>query len=195
MEVSWPSLMEAMYACRRCQLCQYRTFVVPGEGTRQAQVMLVGEGPGAQEDTTGRPFVGAAGKLLDKMLSSIGLTREEVYIANVVKCRPPDNRTPTEDEARACLPYLRGQFALIRPQIIVCLGATSAKSLIRPDFRIMRERGQWIEKKGVWLMPTYHPAALLRDEAKKRDAWTDFKAVRDKIAQLRDTGAAVESEE
>lgn len=184
MRVSWPELMAEIQGCTRCLLWEKRTFVVPGEGDLHARLMLIGEGPGAQEDATGRPFVGAAGQLLDKMLAAIGLAREQVYIANIVKCRPPQNRVPAPDEAQACLAHLRAQVALIRPQVIVCLGATSARYVIGEDCRITRDRGQWIERKGVWIMPTFHPAALLRDESKKRPAWADFKAVRDKLAEL-----------
>lgn len=184
MRVSWPELMKEIQLCTRCPLCQERLFVVPGEGNLHARLMLIGEGPGAQENQTGRPFVGAAGQLLDKMLAAIGLSREEVYIANVVKCRPPQNRVPAPDEANACLAHLRAQVALIRPQVIVCLGATSARYVIGEECRITRDRGTWVEKKGVWIMPTFHPAALLRDESKKRPAWEDFKAVRDKLSEL-----------
>ena len=188
MRVSWPELMAEIQGCTCCPLWEKRTFVVPGEGDLHARLMLIGEGPGAQEDATGRPFVGAAGQLLDKMLAAIGLAREQVYIANIVKCRPPQNRVPAPDEAQACLGHLRAQVALIRPQVIVCLGATSARYVIGEDCRITRDRGQWIERKGVWIMPTFHPAALLRDESKKRPAWEDFKAVRDKLAELEGSG-------
>ena len=133
---------------------------------------------------SGRPFVGRAGQLLDKMIGAIGFRREEVYIANVVKCRPPNNRTPEESEADACLPYLRVQFALIRPKIIVCLGATAAKYIYDPNVRITRDRGVWKEKKGVWILPTYHPAALLRDESKKREAWEDMQKLKQKYDEI-----------
>ena len=155
-----------------------------GEGNPRALVMLVGEGPGHDEDISGRPFVGPAGKLLDRMLASVGFSREEVYIANVVKCRPPNNRNPEEDEAEACLPFLRAQYALIRPRIVVCLGSVATRYLYDPDARITRVRGVFKEKGGTWFLPTYHPAALLRDESKKRDAWEDMKALRRKYAEL-----------
>lgn len=183
MELTWDTLLGAIATCRRCQLCERRTNVVPGEGDRDAALMLIGEGPGAQEDAQGRPFVGAAGQLLDKMLAAIDLRREQVYIANVVKCRPPGNRTPLPNECEACLPYLRAQVKLIAPRIIVCLGATAARTIIAPDIRITRERGVWTERKGFWLMPTYHPAALLRDPAKKKEAWLDMQAIRDKLRE------------
>ena len=125
---------------------------MPGEGNRQADLMFVGEGPGAQEDERGRPFVGAAGMLLDKMIAAIGMSRQDVYIANIVKCRPPRNRVPSDEEAFACLPYLRTQTAYIRPKIIVCLGATAARYIIDPSVRITRDRGQWVERKGFWLI-------------------------------------------
>ena len=148
------------------------------------KLMFIGEGPGADEDLQGLAFVGAAGQLLTKMIAAMGMTREEVYICNIVKCRPPRNRVPEAEEAAACLPYLRQQVALVRPKVIVLLGSTAAKTLIREDFRITREHGRWIERKGVWFMPTYHPAALLRDESKKREAWNDLKLVMAKLKEL-----------
>lgn len=184
MRADWNSLYEEMYACEKCELCRGRSHVVPGEGNPHARVMFVGEGPGRDEDLSGRPFVGPAGRLLDKMLAAISLTREEVFIANVVKCRPPNNRTPLEHEAEACLPYLRAQFTLIRPEILVCLGATAARCLYDSEVRITRDRGKWISKKGVWILPTYHPAALLRDPAKKKEAWADLQSLREKMDAL-----------
>lgn len=180
----WDELFNAVRGCRRCPLCQYRTNVVPGEGNRNASLMFIGEGPGRDEDLSGRPFVGAAGQLLDKMIAAIGIKREDVYIANIVKCRPPGNRVPKEEEAKACIPYLRRQVYLIRPKVIVCLGATALRYVIDPEARITRVRGQWVERKGYWLIPTYHPAALLRDPAKKYEAWEDFKKIRDKLKEL-----------
>ena len=171
-------------SCRKCPLAETRHHVVFGEGARDAEVMLIGEGPGEQEDRQGLAFVGPAGQLLTRMLAAISLPRDRVYICNVVKCRPPQNRTPFPEEAAACLPYLREQVALVRPQVIVLLGATAAKTLLRPDFRITREHGQWEERKGVWFLPTYHPAALLRDESKKRDAWHDLQLVMAKLKDL-----------
>lgn len=186
MQVTWEQLEEAIRCCERCGLCRGRRNAVPGEGNREADVMLIGEGPGQVEDETGRPFVGPAGQLLDKMLAAIGHGREDVYIANVVKCRPPGNRVPLPEEAQACLPYLRAQFLLVRPKILVCLGSTAARSIIRPDIRITRERGQWVQRKGVWMLPTYHPSALLRDQTgeKKREAWADLKALRAKEEEI-----------
>lgn len=147
-------------------------------------VMLVGEGPGGEEDRQGRPFVGPAGQLLDRMLAAIDISREDVYIANVVKCRPPGNRNPEPAEAYACLPLLRGQYALVRPKIVVCLGAVAMRYLFDPEGRITKVRGQWKEKNGVFFLCTYHPAALLRDESKKREAWQDMLSLRDKIREL-----------
>ena len=184
MLVSWPTLTEEITRCQKCRLCAGRTYPVPGEGNPHARLMFIGEGPGRDEDQTGRPFVGRAGQLLDKMIGAIGLSREEVFIANVVKCRPPQNRAPEADEVAACMPYLRAQVGLIRPQVIVLLGSSSLGAILGPDHRITRERGAWIERKGVWFMPTFHPAALLRDESKKRPVWEDLKKVRDKLQEL-----------
>lgn len=184
MNTSWPTLTEEVFSCEKCRLCQNRQNVVLGEGNLHASLMFIGEGPGAQEDATGRPFVGAAGQLLDKMLAAIGMTREQVYICNIVKCRPPQNRVPEPDERAACMGYLRQQVALVRPKIIVCLGSTPARALLGDEIRITRDRGVWHLKKGVWFMPTFHPAALLRDLDKKRPAWEDFKAIRDKLIEL-----------
>ena len=155
-----------------------------GEGDLLAPLMFIGEGPGQQEDETGRPFVGAAGHLLDRMLAANGLRREQVYICNIVKCRPPQNRVPEADERAACMDYLRQQVALVRPKVIVCLGSTPTRALLGEQMRISRDRGVWQLKKGVWFMPTYHPAALLRDADKKRPAWADFQAIRDKLIEL-----------
>ena len=184
MLVSWPTLTEEITRCQKCRLCAGRTYPVPGEGNPHARLMFIGEGPGRDEDQTGRPFVGRAGQLLDKMIGAIGLSREEVFIANVVKCRPPQNRATEADEVAACMPYLRAQVGLIRPQVIVLLGSSALGAILGPDHRITRERGAWIERKGVWFMPTFHPAALLRDESKKRPVWEDLKKVRDKLQEL-----------
>ncbi|GAV22809.1 uracil-DNA glycosylase [Carboxydothermus pertinax] len=173
------TLYEEALACQRCNLRAHAQRVVFGEGNENALLMLVGEGPGAEEDRQGRPFVGAAGELLNKILEAAGISREEVYIGNVVKCRPPNNRVPTKDEVAACRQFLDRQIELIKPKIIVCLGATAAQALIGPEVRITKIRGLWHEKGDIKIMPTYHPAALLRDPAKKRPTWEDFKAVRD----------------
>lgn len=146
--------------------------------------MFIGEGPGQVEDEQGLAFVGPAGQLLTRMLQAISLPRERVYICNIVKCRPPRNRTPLPEEAEACMLHLRMQTALVRPKVIVLLGATAARYTLGPEVRITRDRGVWTERKGVWMMPTYHPSALLRDESKKKDAWQDMKSLRDKLISL-----------
>ena len=185
-EVSLEEIRAVMGDCRLCELCQTRTNIVFGVGNPHARVMFVGEAPGRNEDLQGEPFVGRAGENLNAILSLAGLTRDEIYIANVLKCRPPGNRVPLPEEAQACLPYLRAQFLLIKPKILVCLGSTAARNIIRSDIRITRERGQWTQRKGVWMLPTYHPSALLRDQtgAKKREAWEDLKALRAKELEL-----------
>ena len=184
MTISWAELMEHIAACQACDLRAGCNNVVPGEGDPHAMVMFIGEGPGADEDKLGRPFVGRAGELLTKMIHAIGLERTNTYICNVVKCRPPKNRTPLPEEMDACKGFLRAQVALVRPKIIVLLGSTAGKAVLGDQFRVTRDRGKWVEKKGVWFMPTYHPSALLRDETLKRPAWEDFKAVREKIREL-----------
>ncbi|MBQ2753513.1 MAG: uracil-DNA glycosylase [Firmicutes bacterium] len=185
---SWEILEGAVHNCKKCRLWEVRTNVVIGRGNPESDIMFIGEGPGQQEDLTGKAFVGAAGKLLDKMLESVGLSDESVYIANIVKCRPPGNRDPLEDEKEACMNYLRYQLGLVKPKIIVCLGRIAATSIISPDFKITRQRGQWIERKGYYIMATYHPSALLRDESKKRPAWEDFKAIKAKYTELKERG-------
>ena len=182
----WEQIELLIRNCRRCGLCKQRQNIVLGEGNRVADVMLVGEGPGADEDAQGRPFVGKAGQLLDKMFSAIDMRREDLYITNVVKCRPPGNRTPLDEEALACLPVLRMQYRLIRPKIVVCLGATATRYLYDPEARITRVHGTWIEKNGTLFLPTYHPAALLRDESKKKDAWQDLKSIALKYSALQE---------
>jgi DNA polymerase len=183
-EITWELFERQVEACRLCPLWQHILHKVPGQGDRNAPLMLIGEGPGQTEDEEGLAFVGAAGQLLTRMLEAIQLPRERVYICNVVKCRPPYNRVPTQEEAEACRIHLRMQTWLIRPKVIVLLGSTAAKNLLNPDIRITRERGQWTERKGVWIMPTYHPSALLRDESKKPQAWEDMKSLRAKLMEL-----------
>lgn len=186
MQASWGEFKAALSECTRCGLHKGRTHVVPGEGDVHARLMFIGEGPGRDEDLQGRPFVGASGQLLTRMIQAMELTREAVYIANIVKCRPPGNRNPLPEEIAACLPYLRMQFALVRPQIIVLLGSVALQALLGAEYRITRCRGQWIQKKGVWIMPTYHPAALLHDVGKKRDVWADLQQVMQRLRQLQD---------
>ena len=181
---TWEALERECKSCRECSLCETRKNVVFGVGSREAEVLFIGEGPGANEDEQGEPFVGRAGKLLDDMLAIIGLKRENVYIANIVKCRPPGNRDPLGVEQDACIGYLRRQTALLRPKIIVCLGRIAAMKLIREDFKISREHGQWFEKGGVRMMAVYHPAALLRDPRRRPEAFDDFKALQAKIREV-----------
>ena len=186
--LDWENLERTCMNCTNCGLCQTRHSVVFGVGPRNADVMFIGEGPGEQEDLKGEPFVGPAGRLLDDMLSIIDLSRENGYIANIVKCRPPRNRDPLETEQEACIGYLRNQVALIRPKIIVCLGRISAQKLIDPSFRITRQHGQWVERNGIWMSATFHPSALLRDVSKRPEAFDDLMSLR---AKIRETGARV----
>ena len=181
---TWEELKNACLNCSRCQLCQGRNNVVFGVGNRNADIMLIGEGPGEQEDLQGEPFVGPAGKLLDDMMSIIDLDRTKMYIANIVKCRPPHNRDPFEEEQEACFDYLAQQIALIQPKIIVCLGRISAKKLIDPAYRITREHGSWICQNGIWMTAIYHPSALLRDLSKRPETFEDLLAIRAKMQEL-----------
>ena len=183
--MEWKELQSQCMACTRCGLCQTRHHVVFGFGNPDADVMFIGEGPGEQEDLRGEPFVGPAGMLLDDMLSIIDLDRKtNCYIANIVKCRPPHNRDPEDAEQEACIGYLRSQIALVNPKIIVCLGRIAARQLIDRDFRITRQRGQWIQKDGIWMMAIYHPSALLRDVGKRPETFDDLISLREKIRQL-----------
>ena len=182
--LDWLELEKACQNCTACDLARNRTNLVFGVGKKDADILFIGEGPGEQEDLKGEPFVGPAGKLLDDMLSIIDLDRTNCYIANIVKCRPPDNRDPLETEQDACIGYLRNQVALIRPKIIVCLGRVAAKRIIREDYRITREHGQWVEKNGVWMTAFYHPSALLRDVSKRPEAFDDLISLRNKCREL-----------
>ena len=182
--MDWGELEQTCQQCNRCALCETRKNVVFGVGYRNADIMFVGEGPGEQEDLKGEPFVGPAGKLLDDMLSIIDLDRSNIYIANIVKCRPPRNRDPLEEEQTACLDYLRQQVSLVKPKIIVCLGRIAATRLIRPDFRITREHGTWTERNGILMTAIYHPSALLRDVTKRPDTFDDLLAIRDKLKSM-----------
>lgn len=171
-------------SCTACGLSKTRQNTVPGEGNPDSpDVMFIGEGPGTDEDEQGRPFVGKAGKLLDKMIAAMGYRREDVFIANIVKCRPPNNRVPAEDEMKACMPYLNAQIELIKPKIIVALGKTSVEGLLKRKVAITRFRGTWSELNGIPFMPTYHPAFLLRSPDRKGEAWTDLKAVLAKLGK------------
>ena len=180
----WDALYEECIHCQKCGLAETRTNVVFGEGARDAEVMFIGEGPGEQEDRTGRPFVGRAGQLLDDMLAMIDLKREKVFIGNMVKCRPPQNRDPLNIEQEACIGYLRNQVALLKPKIIVCLGRIAAMKLIKEDFKITREHGQWTEKAGVWMMAMYHPSALLRHPRTRPESFEDLKSLQAKIREV-----------
>ena len=183
-EMTWELFHQQVEACGLCPLHEGILHKVPGQGDEHAPLMLIGEGPGQVEDEEGLAFVGPAGQLLTRMLAAISLPRDRVYICNIVKCRPPNNRVPEIAEAEACRLHLRNQFALVRPKVIVLLGSTAAKSILGPEIRITRDRGRWYERKGVWFMPTYHPSALLRDPAKKREAWEDMQRLRDKLMEL-----------
>ena len=183
--MDWNALEQTCVGCQRCALADGRHNVVFGVGSRDAEVMFVGEGPGENEDLQGEPFVGRAGKLLDDMLELIDLDRKKnVYIANIVKCRPPHNRDPLNTEQDACIGYLRNQVALLKPKIIVCLGRIAAMRLIREDYRITREHGQWVEKAGVAMTALYHPAAILRDPGKRPETFDDLKSLQAKIRQV-----------
>lgn len=183
--LNWDGLKSVCADCTRCGLCETRHNVVFGVGKEDADIMFVGEGPGEQEDLKGQPFVGPAGKLLDDMLCIIDLSREtNCYIANIVKCRPPQNRDPLPAESEACMPWLREQFRLLHPKIVVCLGRVAAQRMIRQDFSVTREHGQIIEKGGILFMGTFHPAALLRQPQNKPEAFADFTVLRDTIAAV-----------
>lgn len=171
------SVAKSVAACQRCSLHADRTNPVPGVGCLRPDVMFIGEAPGADEDVQGLPFVGRAGQLLTKMIEAMGYRRDEVFIANILKCRPPGNRQPTPQEMELCMPFLRRQIALVRPKVLVALGATATQGLLHTDQRIGQLRGQWMEFEGIPLMPTFHPAYLLRLPAVKRDAWADLQLV------------------
>lgn len=181
---SWDELEKSIINCQKCKLCNGRTNIVFGIGNKNADIMFIGEGPGADEDRLGEPFVGRAGKLMNLAFDAIGLKREEVYIANIVKCRPPSNRNPEDDEAAACLNYLRNQVILVKPKIIVLLGSVALRNILGKEYKITTSRGNWIEYKGIYYMPTWHPAALLRDETKKIDFINDLKQILDKQKEI-----------
>ena len=182
---NWEELEKVVKQCRKCRLCETRKNVVFGVGNREADIMFIGEGPGADEDAQGEPFVGKAGKLMNMAFDMLGIKREEVYIANIVKCRPPNNRNPQDDEAESCLDYLRNQVILIKPKIIVLLGSVALKNVLGKEYGITASIThfkrlfirKWLERKGILYMPTWHPAALLRDENKKIDFIKDLKQV------------------
>jgi DNA polymerase len=181
--MNWDELQQKCEKCEKCELCKTRTNCVFGTGNRKADLLFVGEAPGEQEDLSGVPFVGRAGQLLDKFLYAVDIDREDVYIANILKCRPPKNRDPLPEEEDACIEYLREQVALIDPKVIVCLGRISAMRLIKPDFKITKEHGQWFKKGNYLMTAVYHPAALLRDPRKKEDMLEDMKRIKEKLLE------------
>ena len=178
---NWEDLEKSIIDCKKCKLCENRTNIVFGCGNKDADIMFIGEGPGADEDAQGIPFVGKAGKLMDEAFKGLGIDREKVYIANIVKCRPPSNRDPQEDETQACLNYLRNQVVLVKPKIIVLLGRIALQNILGKECSITNMRGKWVKKKGIMYMPTWHPAALLRDETKKIDFVEDLKQVVERL--------------
>lgn len=167
--------------CKKCGLCETRTNSVFGTGNAEAELMFVGEAPGEQEDLTGVPFVGRAGQLLDRYLYAVDIDRSRVYIANILKCRPPKNRDPLPAEEDACMDWLRAQVKIIRPKIIVCLGRIAAMRLISPDYKITKEHGQWVERGDFLITAVYHPAAILRDPGKREAMMEDMKAIADRL--------------
>ncbi|HIQ81248.1 MAG TPA: uracil-DNA glycosylase [Candidatus Scatavimonas merdigallinarum] len=182
---SWDKLEIDCLCCEKCSLCKTRTNVVFGVGNKEAEVLFIGEGPGQNEDLQGEPFVGRGGQLLDKMLTAIDLDRKKnIYIANIVKCRPPKNRDPLPEEQEQCIDWLKSQVRLIRPKIIVCLGRIAAMKIIKPDIKITKEHGIFFEKNGVLMMATLHPAALLRNPRQKPEAFEDFLKLREKIHEI-----------
>lgn len=181
---SFEELENSIVECNKCKLCSNRNNIVFGCGNKNADLMLIGEGPGADEDIQGIPFVGKAGKLMNAAFDALGINRDDIYIANVVKCRPPNNRNPEKDEEMACLDYLRNQVILVKPKIIVLLGSVALKAILGNEYSITSSRGKWIEKKGILYMPTFHPAALLRDEKKKIDFYNDLKEAKNRLENM-----------
>lgn len=188
---NYQELRKEALKCERCKLREVCNQVVMGEGSLENKIMFIGEGPGVNEDKEGRPFVGKAGKLLDKIFNSVNINREDVYISNIIKCRPPNNRTPSISEAEACMPILKSEIELIDPKVIVTLGSTALKYLVDPDMSITKNRGQWIERGKYYILPTFHPAYLLRNPNVKKSVWRDFKLISkaiDRINELKKTG-------
>lgn len=184
MYTSWEELEEGIKNCNKCKLCNGRHNIVLGEGNKNATIMFIGEGPGADEDMQGFPFVGKAGQLMNKAFEALEIERENVYITNIVKCRPPQNRVPAKEESTACMDYLRSQVMLVKPKIVILLGSTALKNILGDEYGITKTRGTWIERKEILYMPTFHPAALLRDETKKIDFWRDLKKVKEKLEEI-----------
>ncbi len=183
-EDSYPKLKEEARQCKRCHLRQGCRQVVMGEGNTERKIMFVGEGPGADEDKQGRPFVGRAGRLLDKIFSAVNISREEIYISNIIKCRPPENRTPTRDEMEACSPILSAEINLIEPKVIVPLGSTPLKFLVDDSLSITESRGNWFNKGDLYFLPTFHPAYLLRNSNMKKHVWQDFKLIKKSLVRI-----------
>lgn len=180
----WEQLYEQCENCRACPLYETKTNTVFGSGNQNADIMFIGEAPGQTEDELGEPFVGRSGKLLDLYLDAIGLSRDDVYIANILKCRPPKNRDPKPEEEEACIGFLRTQLSLINPKIIVCLGRIAAFKIIKPDFKITSEHGKWFKKGPFLICAVYHPSALLRDPRKRDDMMKDFLLIKEKLSTL-----------
>ena len=180
---NWEELERSIKGCTKCKLCNSRNNIVFGCGNKEAEIMFIGEGPGADEDKQGEPFVGKAGKLMYMAFQALGINKDEVYIANIVKCRTPNNRNPEVDESRACIDYLRNQVILVKPKIIVLLGSIALKNILGNEYGITTSRGKWIEKNGILYMPTFHPEALLKDDSKKIDFWKDLKQVKKKLLE------------
>ena len=180
---NWEELENSIKDCNKCKLCNGRKNIVFGVGNKEADLMFIGEGPGGDEDIQGIPFVGKAGQLMNRAFEGLGIKREKVYIANIVKCRPPNNRDPEADEVAVCLNYLRNQVILVKPKVVVLLGRIALKNILGDDYGITASRGKIIEKKGIIYIPTWHPAALLRDENKKIDFWNDLKLAYNELQQ------------
>lgn len=180
---SYEELKSFVDTCRRCSLCQTRKKAVMGKGNLNSPVLFIAEAPGANEDRDGIPFTGRSGEMFDRLLANAGMSREEIYLTNVVKCHPPGNRDPRPEEQEACIPYLKYETLLLHPRIIVCLGRIAAQRIIRPDYRITREHGTFLYRKHVWLTAVYHPSAILRDETKFEETARDFRAIREKIRE------------
>lgn len=181
---TWEELEKSIENCQKCKLCKTRQNIVFGTGNKNADIMFIGEGPGADEDRLGEPFVGRAGKLMDLAFEIVEIKREDVYIANIVKCRPPQNRNPEKEEIISCMKYLQAQIRLVQPQVIVLLGNVALKSILGEEYGITKTRGMWIEKGKIKYMPTFHPAALLRDETKKILFWKDLKCVKKEMEKI-----------
>jgi len=177
---NWEELEQACLNCTKCDLCKNRKNVVIGTGNKNAKIMFIGEGPGADEDEQGEPFVGRAGQLMNKAFEGVGIKRQDVYIANIVKCRPPQNRNPEKQEAEVCMEYLENQINLVNPEKIVLLGSVALKNYLGEEYSITTSRGKWFKKNGIKILPTFHPAALLRDETKKIYFWRDLKEINKK---------------